>query len=77
MWVFWVEANFLEAKSKLARQLGTWRAPTAKLARQVPSDHIIPEDLWARLAELATVELNPSMLEEVDLQAPGEGGGRY
>ena len=39
-------------------------------------DHIIPEDLWARLAELATVELNPSMLEEVDLQAPGEGGGR-
>ena len=38
---------------------------------------IIPEDLWARLAELATVELNPSMLEEVDLQAPGEGGGRY
>ena len=33
MWVFWVEANFLEAKSKLARQLGTWRAPTAKLAR--------------------------------------------
>ena len=40
-------------------------------------DHIIPEDLWARLAELATVKLNPSMLEEVDLQAPGEGGGRY
>ena len=40
-------------------------------------DRIIPEDLWARLAELATVELNPSMLEEVDLQAPGEGGGRY
>ena len=36
-------------------------------------DSIIPEDLWARLAELATVELNPSMLEEVDLQAPGEG----
>ena len=35
-------------------------------------DRIIPEDLWARLAELATVELNPSMLEEVDLQAPGE-----
>ena len=33
MWVFWAEANFLEAKSKLARQLGTWRAPTAKLAR--------------------------------------------
>ena len=23
------------------------------------------------------MELNPSMLEEVDLQAPGEGGGRY
>ena len=40
-------------------------------------DRIIPEDLWATLAELATVELNPSMLEEVDLQAPGEGGGRY
>ena len=40
-------------------------------------DRIIPEDLWARLGELATVELNPSMLEEVDLQAPGEGGGRY
>ena len=40
-------------------------------------DRIIPEDLWARLAELATVELNPSMLEEVDLQAPGEGWGRY
>ena len=40
-------------------------------------DRIIPEDLWARLAELATVELNPSMLEEVDLQTPGEGGGRY
>ena len=40
-------------------------------------DRIIPEDLWARLAELATVELNPSMLEEVHLQAPGEGGGRY
>ena len=40
-------------------------------------DRIIPENLWARLAELATVELNPSMLEEVDLQAPGEGGGRY
>ena len=40
-------------------------------------DRIIPEDLWARLAELATVELNPLMLEEVDLQAPGEGGGRY
>ena len=40
-------------------------------------DRIIPEDLWARLAELATVELNPSMLEEVDLQSPGEGGGRY
>ena len=40
-------------------------------------DRIIPQDLWARLAELATVELNPSMLEEVDLQAPGEGGGRY
>ena len=40
-------------------------------------DHIIPEDLWARLAELATVKLDPSMLEEVDLQAPGEGGGRY
>ena len=38
---------------------------------------IIPEDLWARLEELATVELNPSMLKEVDLQAPGEGGGRY
>ena len=31
---FWVEANFLEAKSKLARQLGTW-LPTAKLAHQV------------------------------------------
>ena len=40
-------------------------------------DRIIPEDVWARLAELATVELNPSMLKEVDLQAPGEGGGRY
>ena len=40
-------------------------------------DHIVPEDLWARLAELAGVELNPSILEEVDLQAPGEGGGRY
>ena len=40
-------------------------------------DRIIPEDLWATLVELATVELNPSMLEEVDLQAPGEGGGRY
>ena len=40
-------------------------------------DHIIPEDLWARLAELATVKLDPSMLEEVDLQAPGESGGRY
>ena len=40
-------------------------------------DRIIPEDLWARLAELARVELNPSMLEEVDLQAPGEGGGHY
>ena len=40
-------------------------------------DHIIPEDLWARPAELATVKLNPSMLEEVDLQAPKEGGGRY
>ena len=38
-------------------------------------DRIIPEDLWAKLAELATVELSPSMLEEVDLQAPGEGGG--
>ena len=23
------------------------------------------------------MKLNPSMLEEVDLQAPGEGGGRY
>ena len=23
------------------------------------------------------MELNPSMLEEVDLQAPAEGGGRY
>ena len=40
-------------------------------------DRIIPEDVWAGLAELATVELNPSMLEEVDLQAPGEGWGRY
>ena len=37
MSVFWVEANFLEAKPKLARELGTWRAPTAKLARQVPT----------------------------------------
>ena len=34
---FLVEANFLEAKSKLARQLGTWRAPNAKLARQLKS----------------------------------------
>ena len=40
-------------------------------------DRIIPEDLWARLVEPAKVELNPSILEEVDLQAPGEGGGRY
>ena len=37
MWVFWVVANFLEAKSKLARQIGTWRAPTEKLARQLKS----------------------------------------
>ena len=37
MWVFWVEANFLEAKSKLARQLGSWRAPTQELARKLPS----------------------------------------
>ena len=29
------------------------------------------------LHPIAAVELNPSMLEEVDLQAPGEGGGRY
>ena len=41
------------------------------------NDRIIPEDLWVRLAELASVEFNPLMLKELDLQAPGEGGGRY
>ena len=39
MSVFWVEANFLEAKSKffhkLARQVASWRAKSPELARQI------------------------------------------
>ena len=38
-------------------------------------DHIIPEDLWATLAELATSELNPSMLDEWTSRPPGKVGG--
>ena len=37
MWVFWVEANFLEANSNLARQRGTLRTPSPVFgARQLP-----------------------------------------
>ena len=43
MWVFWVEANFLEARSKffrkLARQVASWRAKSPELARQVWTWH--------------------------------------
>ena len=39
MSVFWVEANFLEAKSKffhkLARQVASWRAKSPELVRQI------------------------------------------
>ena len=43
MWLFWVEANSLEANSKffrkLARQVASWRAKSLELARQVWTWH--------------------------------------